>query len=168
MYAADQCAQTFVTVFATAGMPSRYVPMSVASAEVMAFARMPHMVLPLDLYLPVVTTLATSPADQPMMPVASGVMLADWPIEVPDVIMRPPSNACAALMRVGVSFARSTVWQVTQTSVARYLPLAAPVALVNGGRSAGLTGAFCGALGWVAYAPVLSCGTFVEAGTVRR
>src|SRR5579884_82770 len=110
--------------------------MSVASlGSIIGKPRMPQMVL-FDLSLSLMTAFETSDGNQPMMPLAEGVMFADWPIIVPDVTGRPPWNALAALMRVGVSFARSAVWQVTHNSVARYLPLAAPVPLPFG-RSLG-------------------------------
>src|SRR6187551_2506508 len=104
--------------------------MSIASLLVMfASARMPQIVAPL-LSLPVVIAAETWLTFQLISPVASGVRLEvctdfEGPLTVA-VTTLPPWNALAASMCVGVPVAFA-VWQVTQASVARYLPLAWPL-----------------------------------------
>src|SRR4051812_15053581 len=81
----------------------------------------------------------------------------------------PPWKALVASMRCGVAEAfTSTVWQVTQVSVARYLPLVGPAAALAAGRSAGTTGCHSAADGWTSYGAVFAIGVRTTPGTVRR
>ena len=128
--------------------------MSVASLGVMfASARIPQIATPL-LSLAVVIAAATWVTFQLMSPVASGVRFDVWTIlaTFATVVLTilPPWKAFVASMIFGVVAAVSTVWQVTQTKVARYLPFVGPATGLAPGRLAGLTGAFCGAAGWTA------------------
>src|SRR4051794_28397482 len=146
--------------------------MSVASLVVMlASARMPQIVA-LLLSLAVVIAVATWLALYPMMPVASGVRFEVWTFlgAPPTVVVTtfPPWNAFVASMCSGFAPVTVTEWQVAQASVARYLPLAGPVARPAEGKAVGSTAAHSGALGWTSYGAVLACTVCEAAGTVRR
>src|SRR3569623_1776902 len=135
--------------------------MSLASLGVMvASARMPHRATPF-LSLAMVMAFATCVMFQLIRPLASGVRLADcsvllMPLTVV-VMLRPPWNALLASMILGVELARSTVWQFTQTSVARYFPFVGPATGLAAGRVFGLTAAFSGEVGRTLKGAVFAC-----------
>src|SRR3954464_9827291 len=104
--------------------------MSLASLGVMfASARMPHSATPF-LSFAAVMAFATWVMFQLIRPLASGVRFADCSVLLLPltmvVMLRPPWNALLASMILGVELARSTVWQLTHTNVARYFPFIGP------------------------------------------